>query len=138
MLNSATIHEFEPAEPGIHPTAAKIRDIILSKAADGEPTTEDDLAHLTVAEIKTHFRAGRDAAHAQIVRQADDSDRGFETRHQLLTRATTAVLKLLPDQTSIFAALRRLNLTEAEIIDLWPDLIPSATGAMQRLLTKAH
>lgn len=137
MLNTATVYEFEPIEPGIHPIAAKIRDIILAKAADGQPTTEDDLAHFSIAEIKAHFRDGKAAAHAMIVRQVDD-DRGFETRHQLLTRATTAVLRMLPDHTSIFSALRRMNLTEAEIVDLWPDLVPAATGAMERLLTKAH
>lgn len=137
MLTTATVHHFDLVEPGIHPTAAKIRDIILSKAADGEPTMEDDLAHFSIAEIKAHFKDGKAAAHAMIVRQLDD-ERGFETRHQLLVRATTAVLKLLPDQSAIFAALRRMNLSEAEIVDLWPDLVPAATGAMERLLVKAH
>lgn len=137
MLTSATIHPFDPAEPGIHPKAAEIRDVILSKAVVGEPTTEDDLAHFSISDIKTHFKAAKDAANRVIVRQVDD-DRGFETRHQLLARATTAVLRQLPDQTVIFAALRRINLTEAEIIDLWADVIPATAGAFERLLVKAN
>lgn len=140
MLTSTdhtTFSPHEPAEPGIHPTAARIRDVILSKAADGEPTTEDDLAQFTLGDIKTHFPAARAAADKQVVRQLDD-DRGFETRTQLLSRATSAILRQLPDQAVIFATLRRLDLSEAEIIDIWDDVIPVTADAFTRLLAKAH
>lgn len=137
MLNSATILTFDPAEPGIHPTAAKMRDIILSNAADGQPTTEDHLATFTIAEIKTHFPAARTAADKIVVRQVDDP-RGFETRSQLLTRATECVLRRMPDTENLRQALAAMGLHASEIDDLWPDLMPTVVDAFLRLQGKVH
>lgn len=133
MLQSASdnVIPLDPAEPGIHPTAARIRDIILAKAADGEPTTEDDLAEFTIAEIKTHFPAARTAANKIVVRQLDD-DRGFETRSQLLTRATTCLLRRLPGAEAMRQSLADLGLHNGEIDDLWPDLLPTLADAFLR------
>ena len=129
--------EPEQIEPNIDPVAAQMRDIILAKAADGEPTTEDDLAHFTLAQIKDHFPAARAAANKIVVREVGDG-RGFESRAQLLNRATTALLRSFPEHAAIFACLRRQGLTESEILDIWPDVIPAAAMAFQRLHEKAH
>ena len=133
MLTSATVTSIHAlsAEPGIHPVAAQMRDIILSKAVDGEPTMEEDLSHFTLAEIKTHFPQARTLAHRQIVRQVDDS-RGFETRAQLLTRATTIVLGLMPDDAAMHNRLRANGLSNAEVAELWPDLLETSADAFKR------
>lgn len=131
------VAEPELVEPNIHPVAAQMRDIILAKSAEAEPTTEDDLAHYTLADIKAHFPAAREAANKIVVRQLDDG-RGFESRAQLLSRATTALLRSLPEHAAIFGCLRRQGLSESEILDIWPDVIPAAAMAFQRLHAKAH
>lgn len=119
-------------EPGIHPIAAEIRDIILSKAADGEPAMEDDFAHLSIASVKAHFHAGRALAHAQVVRQVDD-DRGFESRAQLLTRATRLLLNRMPTEAVMHETLRSHGVSNAEIADLWPDLLEALTTEFKRV-----
>ena len=118
-------------EQELHPTASKILDIILAKAVDGEPTMEDDLAEFTLADIKTHFPAARAAANKQIVRQVDD-DRGFETRTQLLTRASLLLLGKMPHDAAMHDTLRAHGLSNNEIADLWPDLIATVADAFQR------
>lgn len=133
MLDTApsNIVDFAPAEPDIHATAARIRDIILAKAADGEPTTEDDLAEFTLAEVKAHFPAARAAANRIVVRQVEDG-RGFETRSQLLTRATARLLRQIPASEAMRQALADLGLHTAEIDDLWPDLLTTLADAFLR------
>jgi hypothetical protein len=138
MLNVATeACHAEIVEPGIHPTAASIRDIILENAANGEPTTEDHLALFTLADIKNHFPAARAAADRIVVRQLD-GDRGFETRTQLLTRATEGLLRHMPDRVALRLALSRMGLTSAEIDDLWPDIVPTLAEAFARLNGAVH
>ena len=94
------------SEAGIHPIAVQMRDIILARAADGQPTMKEDLAPFTRADISIHFPAAKALANNQIVRQLDDG-RGFESRAQLLTRAKLLLLGKLP-QT--FLLLRRATL----------------------------
>lgn len=139
MLHSATdnVIPLDPAEPGIHPTAARMRDIILANAADGQPTTEDHLARFTIAEIKTHFPSARAAADKIVVRQVEDP-RGFETRSQLLTRATQCVMRRMPSTESMRQALQDLGLHANEIDDLWPDLMPTVADAFLRLQGQVH
>ena len=134
---SDNVVQFDPAEPGIHPTAAKMRDIILGKAADGEPTTEDDLAEFTIGDIKTHFPAARAAANKIVVRQVDDP-RGFETRQQLLTRATECLLRRMPSTVAMRQSLSDMGLHAGEIDDLWPDLMPTLADAFLRLQGQVH
>lgn len=134
---STNILDFAPAEPGIDPTAAKMRDIILANAADGQPTTEHHLADFTIAQIKTHFPAARQAADKIVVRQLDD-DRGFETRAQLLSRATSALMRRMPNGIVLRQALSAMGLTTAEINDLWPDLVPTVADAFCRLNGQVH
>ncbi len=118
-------------EEGIHPVVAEIRDIILGKAADGEPTMEDDLAHLSLGDIKAHFPAARALANKVIVREVDDG-RGFESRAQLLARAAGVILGLMPDDARMHDRLRAHGLTNNEIADLWPDLIATSANAFER------
>ncbi|WP_297105223.1 hypothetical protein [uncultured Devosia sp.] len=134
---SDNVIPLDPAEPGIHPIAAKMRDIILGKAADGEPTTEDDLADFTIADIKTHFPAARAAANKIVVRQVDDP-RGFETRQQLLSRATECLLRRMPGTESMRQALSAMGLHKGEIDDLWPDLMPTLADAFLRMQGQVH
>jgi hypothetical protein len=115
----------------VHPTVAAMRDIILGKAVDGEPTLEDDLANFTIAQIKTHFPVARALAHAQIVRQVDDSP-NFESRAQLLIRATALLLGKMPTEITLHATLRSHGITNREIADLWPDLMASTANAFER------
>ncbi len=131
MLESATIHPSQSAEPGIHPTVAAMRDIILAKAVDGEPTMEDDLAHFSLGDIKTHFPEARRLAQRQIVRQVDDSP-NFESRAQLLMRATTLMLGKMPTEINMHATLRAHGIGNAEIADLWPDLLETTADAFKR------
>jgi hypothetical protein len=119
-------------EEGIHPIVAEIRDIILAKAADGEPTMEDDLAHIALGDIKAHFAAARALASKVIVRQVDDVRGGFESRAQLLARAAGVILGLMPDAGNMHDRLRAHGLTNNEIADLWPDLIATSAEAFQR------
>lgn len=127
----ATVAAAPRNEEGIHPIVAEIRDIILGKAADGEPTMEDDLAHLSLGDIKTHFPAARALANKVIVREVDDG-RGFESRAQLLARAAGVLLGLMPNAANMHDRLRAHGLTNSEIADLWPDLIATSAGAFQR------
>ena len=133
MLTSATVASIHAlcTEPGIHPIAAEMRDIILGKAVDGEPTMEEDLAHFTLADIKAHFPTAKALANKQIVRQIDDT-RGFESRAQLLTRATTLLLGLMPSDTAMHERLRAHGLSNAEVAELWPDLLETCTDAFKR------
>lgn len=118
-------------EEGLHPIVAEMRDIILAKAVDGEPTLEDDLAHFAIRDIKAHFPAARDLAHKQIVRQLDDSP-NFESRAQLLNRAATLLLGHMPNDALMHDTLRAHGITNNEIADLWPDLIATVADAFQR------
>ena len=130
-MHAATIHPIDSLdrpEPGIDPIAAQMRDIILGKAVDGQPTMEDDLGGFTLQQIKTHFPTARRLADKIIVRQVDDMS-GFETREALLTRATGLWLGKLPDEMTIHATLRAHGLTNAEIADIWPDLVERITAA---------
>lgn len=131
MLASAAITRLDSPEPGIHPTVAAIRDVILAKAVDGEPTMEDDLAHFSLGDIKQHFPEARRLAHQQIVRQVDDSP-NFESRAQLLTRATTLMLGKMPTELNMHATLRAHGIGNAEIADLWPDLLETTADAFKR------
>jgi hypothetical protein len=119
-------------EEGIHPIVAEIRDIILAKAADGEPTMEDDLAHIALGDIKAHFAAARTLANQVIVRQVDDVRGGFESRAQLLARAAGVILGLMPSAGIMHDRLRAHGLTNNEIADLWPDLVATSADAFQR------
>lgn len=129
MLTTATIHPIDVPEPGIDPIAAQMRDIILGKAADGQPTMQDDLSHFSPRQISDHFATAKRLASAMIVRQVDDG-RGFETREALLTRATGYWLGKLPDEMTIHATLRAHGLTNAEIADIWPELVERITAAI--------
>lgn len=119
------------SESGIHPIAAQMRDIILANAADGQPTMAEDLAPFASADITTHFPTAKALANKQIVRQLDDG-RGFESRAQLLARATLLLLGKLPSETTLHATLRTHGLTNAEIAELWDDLIAATADAFAR------
>ncbi|MGK2229181.1 hypothetical protein [Devosia sp.] len=127
MLDTAAL----PNSEGTHPVVATMRDIVLAKAVDGEPTLEEDLAHFTLAEIKTHFPTARKLAHAQIVRQVDDSP-NFESRARLLVRATKLLLGKMPTEITLHATLRAHGIGNNEIADLWPDLMASTADAFER------
>lgn len=132
MHASATVTRLDSPEPGIHPTVAAIRDVILAKAVDGEPTFDSDLDEFSSADIATHFGAARRLAHQQIVRQVDDSP-NFESRAQLLTRATTLMIGKMPTDLNMHATLRAHGIGNAEIADLWPDLLETTADAFKRL-----
>lgn len=132
MSASAQVAYLDDAEPGIHPVAAKIRDIILSKAVDGQPAMEEDFAEIPLGAFKTHFNAGKAAAHRIVVRQVDDG-RGFESRAQLLTRATLLIMGQMPTELNMHHRLRVHGLSNAEIADLWPDLLETVSDSFKRL-----
>lgn len=137
MSHTPTVTPLERAEPGIHPVAARMRDVILGNAAEGQPTTEDHLAEFTLAEIKAHFPAARQAADRIVVRQVEDG-RGFETRSQLLSRATTCLLRRMPTDLDLRRALSTMGLHSSEIDDLWPELIPTLSDTFARLHGRVH
>ena len=130
MLESAaaTVYPIDPPEQGIDPIAAQMRDIILRNAADGQPTMQDDLSHFSPRQVTDHFPIAKRLASAMIVRQLDDG-RGFETREALLSRATGLWLGKLPDEMTIHATLRAHGLSNAEIADIWPELVARITAA---------
>lgn len=124
-----------PDEPGIHPTVARMRDIILGKAADGEPTFKTDLVEFSDLDITQYFAAAKRLADKQVVRQVGDDNAGFESRHQLLTRAAGLTLGLMPSEAAIHDRLRANGLSNKEIADLWPDLLATAAQAFVTLRT---
>jgi len=131
MFTSAPATASHLHELGIHPLAAQMRDIILAKAVDGQPTMAEDLGLFTSAEIAAHLPTAKTLANKQIVRQLDDG-RGFESRAQLLTRVTLLLLAKMPNEITLHATLRAHSLTDAEIAELWDDLMATTADAFIR------
>ncbi|HWV19499.1 MAG TPA: hypothetical protein VN036_00550 [Devosia sp.] len=131
MPASATVLAFDQPTPGIHPTASRMLDIILANAVDAQPTMEGDFAEFSREDIERHLPAARAAANKQVVRQLND-DRGFETHTQLLARCSTSLLRSLPNEAELHLTLRREGLSNAEITQLWPELIAVTAEAFAR------
>lgn len=112
----------------VNPTVQQMLDIILVNASNGLPTMEADLADFTADEITAHFPAARRLANKQVVRQVGD-DPFYETREQLLVRASGLALKLFPTYPEIYARLRSHGIGEAEIADTLPDFLTRAAQA---------
>lgn len=127
----------EPVEPGIHPTCARMRDIILANNADGLTTDEKHLKRFTREEMDAHWEDAKAAADAITVRELD-GDRGYETRTQRLERAVTAALAEMREKPLLILALRRVGFSDKEVVDLWPDLIPATAAKWQSLMSKTH
>lgn len=123
---------FKPDRNQLHPIAERMLDVILANAADAHPTMEGDFAEFTQAEINDHFHAAKAAAMKLTVRQLDDG-RGFETHSQLLQRLTASLLRKMPTEADLHLALRHQGLGNAEIAQLWPEVIAITADAFASL-----
>lgn len=111
--------------PSINPTVQAMLDIILTNASSGVPTMATDLVDFTPEQIAVHFPAARKLANKQVVRQIDE-DPCYETREQLLQRASRLALAHMPTEANLHEALRRDGITNAQIADIWSDVMVRA------------
>lgn len=128
MHASATAHPVAPPTPSMHPIASRMLDIILANAVDAQPSMEGDFAEFSKEDIVRHFPVAKSHANRQVVRQLDD-ERGFETHAQLIERCALSLMRTLPNEAEMQLTLRREGLGNAEIAQLWPELIAVTADA---------
>ena len=112
----------------MHPIASRMLDIILANAVDAQPSMEGDFAEFSKEDIARHFPEAKAHANRQVVRQLND-ERGFETHAQLIARCATSLVRTLPNEAEMQLTLRREGLGNAEIAQLWPELIAVTADA---------
>lgn len=109
------------------PTAERMAVVMRDLNAEQDGcTTEALLGHFTPEEIDQHQAEARRLANKLFVRNDEPTKPSREAR---LRKAITIVSGLMPDIGGITSSLRTIGFSNAELADLWTDLIAGAGGS---------